>query len=90
MHAKEITEFKSYYKEIRKFCVNAVKDSHSKITKRNYDFATYKFNSASLLNRLYIKKSFLFLSLFEQNIRHGLYRRIGNKNPIFNIFKNHI
>ena len=58
-----IENFDKYFNQIKNFCKEAIIDCKNLTTKENLDYISWNTNSASLLNRLYIKKAFLMLTL---------------------------
>lgn len=68
-----LQKFDKHFDQIKNFCQEAIKDCKNLTTKENMDYITWKENPSSLMNRLYIKKSFLMLVLlYDKNCLVGL------------------
>lgn len=60
---KLIQNFDLYFDEIRKFCIQAMKNSKHKQTRLNMDGLLYKTNTSSLLYKLFIAKEYKSICL---------------------------
>jgi len=67
-------DFDEYFYEIKGFCRLAIQDCDNTITRHNMDYVFWKSDPASLMFKLYVKKSFEMLTLVydEKNSLIGL------------------
>jgi len=60
-------EIEENFDDIKTFCKSAIRDCKNPITRRNMDYLLWHDNPASLMYKLYIKKSFMMLTLVYDN-----------------------